>query len=90
MIREFLEFFISGLLIALEFTIVFGMLFAALAVPYAIAIYQLGALPGSSEIDWALFIGVLLMGVWMLFLAKGGRKSIRQFFSGLIESVTRK
>lgn len=90
MIREFLEFFISGLLIALEFTIVFGMLFAALAVPYAIAIYQLGALPGSPEIDWALFIGVLLMGVWMLFLAKGGRKSIRQFFSGLIESVTRK
>ena len=90
MIKEFLEFFISGLLIALEFAIVFGMLFAALALPYAIAIYQLGALPGSAEIDWALFIGVLLMGVWMLFLAKGGRKSIRKFFSGLIESVTRK
>ena len=90
MIKEFLGFLISGFLIALEFTIVFGTLFAALAIPYAVAIYQLGAMPDSTEIDWALFIGVLLMGAWMLFLIKGGRKKIRLFFSSLVELTTNK
>jgi len=87
-IKEFLSFFISGLLLAVEFAIVFGMLFAALAIPYAIAIYQLGAMPDSAEIDWALLLGVLLMGGWMLFLVKGGRKKIRLFFARLIDSLT--
>lgn len=86
MMKQFLEFFLTGLLLALEFILVFGVLFAALAVPYAIAIYQLGALPGSVEIDWALFLGVLLMGAWMIFLVKGGRKKIRNFFSKLVDS----
>lgn len=89
MLKEFLVFFITGLLLAVEFALVFGMLFAALAIPYAIAIYQLGVLPGSTAIDWALFIGVLLMGAWMIFLVKGGRKKIRLFFSGIIDSATK-
>jgi hypothetical protein len=89
-LKEFLSFFITGFLLAIEFLLVFGMLFAALAVPYAIAIYQLGAMPGSTEIDWALFLGTLLMGGWMFFLIKGGRKKIRRFFSGLIHSTTGK
>ena len=88
MIKEFFNFFITGLLLAVEFAIVFGMLFAALALPYAIAIYQLGAMPGSAEIDWALLLGVLLMGGWLLFLVKGGRKKIRLFFSRLIDSAS--
>ncbi|NNJ92882.1 MAG: hypothetical protein HKP55_14495 [Gammaproteobacteria bacterium] len=90
MLKEFLSFFITGFLLAIEFSLVYGMLFAALALPYAIAIYQLGAMPDSTEIDWALFLGVLLMAGWMFFLIKGGRKKIRRFFSGLIDSTNAK
>jgi len=86
--KEFLSFFITGLLLAVEFALVFGVLFAALALPYAIAIYQLGAMPDSKEIDWALFIGVLLMAGWMIFLIRGGRKRIRRLFSRIIESAS--
>ena len=73
MIKEFVSFFITGLLLAVEFAIVFGVLFAALAVPYAIAIYQLGAMPGSAEIDWALLLGVLLMalGLVLIYVMQG-------------------
>ena len=80
MIKDFLGFFATGVILALEFGLVFGMLFAALAIPYAIAIYQLGAMPGSTETAWALTIGLILMGAWAMFLLKGGRKKIRLFF----------
>ena len=59
------------------------MLLAVLTVPYAIAIYQLGAMPGSTETAWALFIGVLLMGVWFILLIRGGRKKLRDTFETL-------
>ena len=81
--NEFLSFFVYGFFLALEFLIVFGMLLAVITVPYAIAIYQLGAMPGSTETAWALFIGVLLMGVWFIFLIRGGRKKLRDTFEQL-------
>ena len=80
MIKEFLSFFVTGLILALEFVLVFGMLLAALALPYAIAIYQFGAIYGSTETAWALTIGLMLMGAWAMFLVKGGRKTIRLGF----------
>ena len=83
MVKEFLSFFVTGFILALEFGLVFGVLLAALAIPYAIAIYQLGAMPGSTETAWALTIGLILMGAWAMFLLKGGRKKIRLAFDAL-------
>jgi len=84
-IKDYLVFFVTGMILAVEFGLVFGMLLAALAVPYAIAIYQLGAMPGSTEIAWALTIGLMLMGAWAMFLLKGGRKKIRLVFEAINE-----
>ena len=63
----------------------FGMLFASLVVPYAIAKYQFGAYTGSTEAAWGLFIGVLLMGAWSVFLIRGGRKKIQILFKKIID-----
>ena len=83
--RETVTFFVYGIFIAMEFILVFGMLIAALAVPYAIAIYKLGAMPGSTGTAWALFIGVLLMGAWSAFLMLGGRRKISNLFRIIIQ-----
>ena len=85
MIKDFLSFFVTGMILALEFGLVFGMLLAALAVPYAIAIYQFDAISGSTETAWALTIGLLLMGAWAMFLMKGGRKKIHDAFEAINE-----
>jgi hypothetical protein len=82
-IREFLGFFITGFLLVLELALVFGMLLVVLSLPYAIAIYQFEAMPGSTETAWALTIGLMLMGVWAMFLLKGGRLKIRQGFEAM-------
>ena len=86
-LKEFLSYFVFGLFLMLEFMLVFGLLLAALVVPYYIAIYEIGAMPGSTETAWALFIGVLLMGGWSAFLILGGRRKIRQTFEQLTQWV---
>ncbi len=87
--KDSITFFVYGTFLALEFILVFGMLLAALAVPYAIARYQFGAMPGSTESAWGLFIGVLLMGSWFAFLVRGGRKKIGAFFKKLTHFALR-